>query len=67
MDQERVRPIFTREILEEKQLVHPVWYGVKKQSVYEYSPTLLNVKGLDWNQLGEQEVCRFLYRAILNE
>jgi hypothetical protein len=59
--------IFTREILEQTQLVLPVWYGVTKKAVYDYSPSLLNVKGLDWNQLGEEEVCRLLYRAILNE
>lgn len=59
--------IFTREILEEQQLVLPVWYGVTKQSVYDYSPSLLNVKGIDWNQLGEEEVCRLLVRVILNQ
>lgn len=59
--------IFTREILEERQLVLPVWYGATKQAVYEYSPSLLNVKGVDWNQLGEDEVCRQLYRAILDQ
>jgi hypothetical protein len=57
--------IFTREILEGGQLVLPVWYGVTKKSVYDYSPSLLNVKGIDWTQLGEEEVCRQLYRAIL--
>jgi hypothetical protein len=59
--------IFTREILEERQLVLPVWYGVTKKQVYEYSPSLLNVKGLDWNQLGEEEVCRQLVRVILDQ
>jgi hypothetical protein len=29
--------IFTREVLEERQLVLPVWFGVTEQSVYEYS------------------------------
>jgi len=59
--------IFTREILEQRQLVLPVWYGVTKQSVYDYSPSLLNVKGVDWNQLGEDEVCRQLCRSILDQ
>jgi hypothetical protein len=59
--------IFTREILEERQLVLPVWYGVTKQSVYDYCPSLLNVKGIDWHQLGEDEVCRQLCRAILDQ
>jgi len=58
--------IFTREVLEEQQLVLPIWYGVTKQSVYDYCPSLLNVKGVDWNQLGEDEVCRQLCRAILD-
>jgi TIR domain-containing protein len=46
--------IFTREILEQKQLVLPVWYKVTKEMVYEYSPSLLNVKGLDWDMMGEK-------------
>jgi hypothetical protein len=40
--------IFTREIVEEKNLVLPVWYKVTKELVYNYSPSLLNVKGVDW-------------------
>ncbi len=59
--------IFTREILEERQLVLPVWYGVTKQQVYEYSPSLLNVKGISWQELGEEEVCRQLYGSILDQ
>ncbi len=57
--------IFTREILEESRLVLPVWYSVTKQQVYDYSPSLLNVKGLDWNKLGELEVSRLLHNAIV--
>jgi hypothetical protein len=56
--------IFTREILQEKKLVLPVWYDVTKQEVYEYSPSLLNVKGVDWG-LGEDEVCRQLFISIM--
>lgn len=54
--------IFTREILEETPVVLPVWCGVTKREVYEYSPSLLNVKGVDW-ALGEKEVCRQIYLA----
>ncbi len=57
--------IFTRELLEESQLVLPVWYQVSKQQVFDYSPSLLNVKGLDWSTEGEEEVCRQLHRAIV--
>jgi len=56
--------LFTRELLEGSQLALPVWYGVTKDQVYAYSAGLLGVKGLDWEALGEQEVCRQLYRAI---
>lgn len=56
--------IFTREILEETKLVLPVWHGVTTQEVFGYSARLLDVKGLDWKELGEDEVCRQLYRAI---
>jgi hypothetical protein len=59
--------VFTREILEQKNLVLPVWYGVGKQEVYDYSPSLLNIKGVDRTQLGEEEVCRQVCRAILND
>lgn len=58
--------IFTREILEEKKLVLPVWYQVSEKQVYEYSPSLLNVKGANWENLGEEDVCRQLYRAIVD-
>jgi TIR domain len=56
--------VFTREILEQKGLALPVWCGVGKQAVYDYSASLLNVKGLDWSQLGVDEVCRKLHIAI---
>jgi len=58
--------IFTRQILEDKKLVLPIWYNVEKQDIYEYSPSLLNIKGLNWKELGEDEVCNKLYNAIIN-
>jgi len=57
--------IFTREILEETQLVLPIWCGVTSREVYEYSPSLLNVKGVDWDTLGEEEVCRQIFLAVM--
>ena len=53
-----------QQILEEAQLVLPIWCGVTKEAVYEYSPSLLNVKGVDWGALGEDEVCRQIYLAV---
>lgn len=59
--------IFTRQILEEEKLLLPVWYRVGKEDVYEYSPSLLNIVGLDWERLGEDMVCRKLYSAIVDQ
>lgn len=59
--------IFTREILEEQQLVLPVWHDVTKHQVYDYCPSLLNVKGISWTDLGEAEVCRQLANSILDQ
>jgi hypothetical protein len=42
-----------------------VWFKVDKTAVYNYSPSLLNVKGLDWERLGETEVIRQLSFAVL--
>ncbi|MFL6306379.1 MAG: toll/interleukin-1 receptor domain-containing protein [Candidatus Sulfotelmatobacter sp.] len=58
--------VFIREILEQHQIVLPVWLGLNKEEVYDYSPSLLNVKGLDWDRLGEQEVCRQLVLVLLD-
>ncbi len=55
--------VFTREILENTSLVLPIWCGVTKEQVYEYSASLANVKGIDW-ALGEDEVCRQIYGAV---
>jgi len=59
--------IFTRQILEEKKPVLPVWYQVNKKDVYEYSPSLAGVYGLDWERLGEEKVCQQLYSVIMDE
>jgi len=56
--------IFTREILEQRSVVLPVWHNVSSRQVYEYSPSLADKVGLNWEQLGEAEVVRKLYNAI---
>lgn len=59
--------VFTRELIEDARLVLPVWQGVSKKQVFDYSPSLLNVKGVDWEELGEEEVCRQIYLAVSGE
>lgn len=57
--------IFSRQLIMEQNLLLPIWYNVSKKEVYEYSPSLALVVGLDWNKLGEEEVCRQLYNAVM--
>jgi hypothetical protein len=56
--------VFTREIIEEQDVVLPVWHNVSAQDVYDYSPSLADRVGIPWN-LGETEVVRKLRRAII--
>jgi hypothetical protein len=55
--------VFTREILEEADVIIPVWHGVEKQDVYNYSPRLLDKVGIS-STLGIEEVARRILRAI---
>ncbi len=55
--------IFTRQILEDSNVVLPVWCGVTKQQIYDYSPSLLDRVAVRWEE-GLEEVLRKLYRAI---
>jgi TIR domain-containing protein len=55
--------IFTRELIEGTDFLLPIWYGVTKKQVFDYSPTLADRVGVNWD-LGEKEVVRRLYRAI---
>ena len=55
--------IFTRQILEETNLILPIWLDVTKEDIYSYSPSLLNVKGLTWS-LGKEEISRQIFKVI---
>jgi hypothetical protein len=55
--------IFTREILEKKNVVIPIWHGVTKEEVYEYCPRLLDRVALQ-SEIGVEEVARKLVVAI---
>lgn len=55
--------VFIRQILEGSDVVLPVWCGVTKQQVYEYSPSLPDRLGALWDE-GVDEVVRKLYNAI---
>jgi hypothetical protein len=55
--------IYTKEILEHKNVMLPVWAGVTKREVYEYSPRLADRKAVSID-VGIDEVVRQLYLAI---
>jgi hypothetical protein len=40
--------IFTREIIKKEKILLPIWSGVTKEMVYEYSPNLVDTTALIW-------------------
>ena len=54
--------VFTREIIEKRNVILPVWHGVTVQDVYNYSPRLADKVGL-CSALGVEELARKLASA----
>lgn len=54
--------IFTREILEKRSVIVPVWHGVSKEQIYAFSPRLLDKVGIQ-SSLGVEEVARKIVHA----
>lgn len=55
--------VFTREIIEEANVILPVWHNVTPKEVYEYSPSLADKLGLS-STLGAKELARLLSNEI---
>ena len=55
--------VFTREILEQENVILPVWHNVGVQEVYQYSPRLADKVGLP-SSLGVEELARKLSNAV---
>jgi len=55
--------VFTRELLDRKKVVLPIWVEVEQRSVYEYSPTLADKVALRWS-LGIKRVADALASEI---
>lgn len=55
--------IFTRELVEEKKLILPVWSSVSRKDVFEYSPILADRFAVNWSE-GIEKVTQNLNRAI---
>lgn len=55
--------IFTRELIEQQNVILPVWAGVTKEQVYQYSPSLADRLAADWSE-GYAAVARKLSQAL---
>jgi hypothetical protein len=55
--------VFTREIIERRNVVLPVWHDVTAKEVFDYSPSLADRVALKW-EAGVKEVARKLYHAL---
>lgn len=58
--------IFTREIIETQKVILPIWCGVSKREVYDYSPSLADRVATNWDR-GEDEVVRQIYVALQDQ
>jgi TIR domain len=58
--------IFTRELIETKRIILPVWYQVTKREVYEYSPSLVDRFAAVW-QGDADVVARSLYAPLTGQ
>lgn len=50
--------VFTREMIFNEKVIIPIWFDIKKEDVYEYSPSLANTFALIWpdkNAMSESE------------
>ena len=56
--------VFTRELLEKKNVILPVWHDVTPQQVYDYSPSLADKYALTWSAGQKEDVASKLYRAV---
>lgn len=56
--------IFTRELIEETDLILPVWCGIDKKELFKYSPTLVDKVGVKI-EIGVDEVVRKLHYSII--
>jgi len=54
---------FTRELVERKRVILPVWHNIGSADVYKYSPILADRVAAQWSE-GVEETARKLLRAI---
>lgn len=55
--------IFTREMVERRNVILPIWHEISASDVYQYSPILADRVAVQWTR-GVEEVAKQLLRAI---
>lgn len=55
--------VFTREILQKKKIILPIWHDVSPEEVYEYCPSLVDRLAANWNE-GESIVATKISNRI---
>jgi TIR domain len=55
--------IFTRELVEQHNVILPVWHSISAADVYKYSPILADRFAVQWSR-GVEEVARTLLGSI---
>ncbi len=56
--------VFTRELLEKKNVILPVWHEVTEQEVYDYSPSLADKYALNWSAEDKEDIADKLQQAV---
>lgn len=56
--------IFTRELIHSKKIIIPIWVGVSKEDVFNYSPSLANTVAINW-ELGLEGVTKKLIKTLI--
>jgi hypothetical protein len=57
--------VFTRELVEEKQLFLPIWASISREDVYHYSPMLADRVSVPWDPKNIEDVTRRLLKILL--
>lgn len=55
--------VFTRELIEEKNIILPIWHDVTREDIYAYSPSLVNRLALD-SSLGPEKIAQKLFNEL---
>lgn len=55
--------IFTKELIEKKDSIIPIWINITKEELYEFCPSLINIWGLNWN-IGIENIVNEILKKV---